>query len=32
VRSLKLGSYGGSSITEKGDDDYQEIHHKEASV
>ena len=32
VRSLRQGSYGGRSITEKGDGDYQEIHHKEASL
>jgi hypothetical protein len=32
VRSLRTDSYGGNSITEKGDRDYQAIHHKEASV
>jgi hypothetical protein len=32
VRSLKPDSYGGSSITKKGDGDYQAIHPREASI
>ena len=32
VRSLRPDSYGGNSITKKGDRNYQAIHHKEASV
>lgn len=30
VRSLLENSYGGSTITEKGDGDYEELRHKEA--
>ena len=30
-RSLRPNGYGGSAIMEKGDGDYQAIHHKEAS-
>jgi hypothetical protein len=32
VRSLRENSYGGSTITEKGEGDYQELRHKEAEV
>jgi hypothetical protein len=32
VRSLRENSYGGNTITEKGEGDYQELRHKEAEV